>query len=719
MCGISGFSMTKEHTALVGREKFKALAQTMAEANLHRGGDAYGWVAQFPRKVGIGDGNTIWFKSPKDGTTTADDLQEKLYDQFQVEDISPTTFALHTRAKSSSFSELDGDNNHPVQWGKMLVTHNGMVRNHAQIKSRLRLQEITDVPTLKVDSLAIPALLSQIQDKNPRESFEEIGEIISEIEGGFAFTAQWILKPEYLLLATGPEYPLTVWINDGYIVYASESKCLNECATVLDDFKFPGKQYKFEPGTYMLLYRGKIVKFGTYDCEREKLDWLMPEKPKTPSFLTHRRWLPATKEWYTTSRDVLGVTGTHGAYYSSVDMTCEDRPRLLYSIENGMGDPGIRDEIMIAPKNANTNIQPPEWRQGESFYVMADWKDMYLKLCEADRIYIMKKPGSVGGFTPDYILYAFFGDVEMVFSDAGTLHSIINWGKWGLERPVYETADEYRKATAKQDDSYEQQVAAAWAAWEPVTVYTNMDEWLKDNTLKDVDDRLPLEKVVGGSKSSGWYETNGFEVTGKVQGSHQSWPKTTQMSTSNTDGFNGWEPSSYQTSKDCNLWMQTLFLEKEDRDKVIKHESKLVDIPFLWNEKCPIHMEEFIKHSQPLNCPEIMAATTVYMSWLGDIESWQTAFNGITINENGTYSNCKHLWTPFNWDIHATWGLNYVEWVEAEMCELCQGRRYITGWPMIARRASSWLNQDLVLDLEKPHPNYKKSAPIEKEKVNS
>ncbi|NIR92681.1 MAG: hypothetical protein GWO08_03135 [Gammaproteobacteria bacterium] len=636
--------------------------EEMTVLNIHRGGDAYGFMMQYNQFVGKegSQARTYWYKDEGDGQDVKSDAV-RMYADYGIE-RSPNIVGVHTRAKSTGFSEKDNDNNHPVVWENVLTTHNGMLRNHYEIKNLAKKK----VPSQKVDSLGISAALSLLD--NPEEEFDKLGDILPRFEGGWAFHSIWSTAPGYSLLVAGPRYPLVIWTKAGITAYSSEFEAIDSAFNVLGE-KFPATREprKLKPGQFVLVKDGKPVRFGEYDLERKEYRKRFGHA-NTYSQVNnkYRRWLPHSKEWVQSQQYRAGVTNgdKEDKVFTSTDHSYEaDEFAMVYSAEEGVVNADRIHKLLPASYNSNS----PRFEDGMSFAPFVRWKTVFENFVEADRVYLGRKNGS-----PNTYVYGFFGSVEMVYTDTNAPVGVYNWAN-GMDRPVYmrphEIEAEEAEQKKKQDNVPYRGIIHAGGKF---------TSWLKDNSL-EITDKLIGEKVIGCDDKSCDTEEGG---QGKV--GSRSELQTTLGMTSGIDNI----PYLYMADPDVVDWMNPLAVEDID-NFLTYHMSPTHTIPFLWDEECPRHGQMLATHSSPFECDAVTLAAAVTCSWFETLDTWRRVFPTLSLGYSKIDGNyCKsndHLWEPTVVNMYPVNG-NVVELLEEEKCEKCGCEREIYQYPPIIRK---------------------------------
>lgn len=718
ICGIAGFSVSQKKAAEIGLDRFLDISQAMSDTNAHRGGDAYGFMMGFSKPITKDNYKFFTFKDKGVGKELAANV-ESTYSKYEMDGVVPNLFGVHTRAKSQAFSEFDADNNHPVSYGEVYVTHNGMIRNHASLKTELRplVEDIHGpMPTGKVDSLAIPMALSLIGD--PEAEFEAVGEQLSKLVGGFAFAAAWSAHPTKMLLVAGPEYPLTVWFEDDYIFYASEEKCLSTCMP-MTELEFKTKPVKFKPGAYLLLDMGEVKRKGWYDVEQDVLEAMLPKKPKkvTTNSNLHQRWNPHTREWVNIDRKKYGVTDRKSDkeetfWYSSVNhklLEKDNQPILMFDKNKGMVNSQIvREDYMHSKSQANNNNKPPYWKDGDPLDALVEWKAPFDSFIGADRIYILNDPTVTTKYSQNFLAYAFFGTVEIVATDTGTIQSVIDWGNGGLEQPVYRTTWELKKEAEEPDDEYEAAVQAALAEYIPSKDETkvNWQQWIEGATLASVHTKLPGEKIVGtdGKKSLGVGNTRQKSGTPTLV-SGLNPPVVTQLGLKMRDEY---IPKLYQSNlTKLEEWQQPLtFNNTNDMVHALAfNENMRYTIPLWWDEKCPIHIEQTLRHHQkPLECIEMIAAGMCVTQFLATLEQWDLVFEDemdYVYDNHSMLCAGNHDWVTTMAGIYEGFG-GFYDVPEVDECIKCGMKKIVAEYPALVQRFMQFSEGRWIVDEKIP-----------------
>lgn len=657
MCGIAGFCVSDQVTDRWDKNKFIDSVQLMLDLNLHRGGDAAGYMAQFSTPFGDGY-QSLWWKAPGEGKEISKQV-ERDWSNNGIERV-PNVFGLHTRAKSAGFSELDNDNNHPVIYGSVAAIHNGKISNHTQIKSAVNVNSKNPIPHTRVDSIAIPALLNRVE--HPEKNFDELAELLPQFEGGFAFHAIWMSHPGYSLLVAGPRYPLVLWRKKDVVAYSSESGCVRDFTAQLDE-KFPNKTEprKLDPGTFVLVKDGELVKYGTYDLERK--EWRKLHPTSSVNTNAYSRWSNKWKQWINKSGHRTGVTTvTENRWYSSVDYVATDgkHPVLLWTKDKGMSDRETVKDVFTGTASF------PTWNVGDTPIVMAEWRQTFEHLVDADRVYVMREPAA---YTGSWVAYGWFGTTEVAVSEHGSLVGVYDWSG-GLETPVYKTTyDLQQEAKAKPVED---------VAYSPVMVDSApWGEWLRLNS-RAANEPLLGEKIVGSDDdTSGWLDYRYKEgdkgkdckIPGPISGTNS--------------GIN-----TYHLDAVAEDWMSPMKTLFEVESQVEEHMNPLYKIPLLWNEECGYHdNQEFKTHTNPFDCANLLTAVMCTVSFFDSLEIWEKYFDDemvLTTTIVNVDPGCKHRFVTTVWDVYPIGSVD-ISIPYKDECEMCGATREISEYPRIVR----------------------------------
>lgn len=240
MCGIAGYCLSKRDAM---RAEVAELAGQMLLDIEHRGTHATGaaWIGKNGKRsiCKAAVAATPFIRSAKN-----------------LCDNAPAAI-LHTRFATQGSTAIEG-NNHPIPRGKIVVTHNGQVRNDDELFRRLRVPRCA-----QVDSEAIAALLAFGEG--------EPWELLTQLEGTAAVAWLEQGKRSTLHLARVNSSPL--WLaqtKSGSFVYGSTKQTVENAAIMLDsDIDW---LYEAQEGEYFRVEDGKVVEYQTFEKPQVRLN---------------------------------------------------------------------------------------------------------------------------------------------------------------------------------------------------------------------------------------------------------------------------------------------------------------------------------------------------------------------------------------------------------------------------------------------------------------
>jgi glutamine phosphoribosylpyrophosphate amidotransferase len=160
MCGIAGFCLTKNETG----SHAKTLAGDLLLGIEHRGPDATGLVWRTTR------GDAYVQKDDKTARDFVDHIDIPRRNRLAL---------LHTRWATTG-STTNPDNNHPIQAGHIVGTHNGKCHNHTSLFSRMG---VNDRRIGQVDSEAIFAAIAWGTETNPATGKPRLARTVEDALG--------------------------------------------------------------------------------------------------------------------------------------------------------------------------------------------------------------------------------------------------------------------------------------------------------------------------------------------------------------------------------------------------------------------------------------------------------------------------------------------------------------------------------------------------------
>lgn len=400
MCGIAGFHCSQEVADTIFDDGTACkLIVAGLNANAHRGRDASGFFAVY-------DKDTVVEKT----NLNSDVFIKEVIGTLELG--KPRIAGVHTRAATKG-DPKHNENNHPVVWGNVIVTHNGIISNDEEIKKSVKYEE---KPEPEVDSSAIAAILND-QAPQPYDDFENILKALAVLRGGFAFHAVWINHPGYSLLVRGNANPLHFQFDEmGLVLYSSEAAGVRELAAAFGLEK--GTTFSLDTRKAVLLYDGKPVRWGA-----------IPDSV-----------FGSTRIRRKTKKGVVWVDTAKADYYAGGNrpwnIALDDCPRNLIKD----GEP-CKDAIA------------DDWKTfaGQQGYVakltIPTWSDEpFAALAEADNVDRFSFSSC-----QDDTISAWFGDVELLIDADGKLLDVFNWADV-YERFTFEALE--TKADSKPWDEW-------------------------------------------------------------------------------------------------------------------------------------------------------------------------------------------------------------------------------------------------------------------------
>lgn len=233
MCGIAGLSLSPQDTKMNARTAAEALLLGIASRGRHATGAA-------------------WYRPEQDDvalTKVAAPVTRFLPARIHLLPEATSAMLLHTRYATHGTVD-DRGNNHPVEHGHIMGTHNGVLRNHAEL---YRLSGRT--ATHEVDSEAVMALLNT--DRHPAE-------VLPQIRGDAALAWIDLRDPSTLHLARVTGRPLCLaQTAGGSLLYASTLQALRAAATACRvDLAY---EEEVPEGTYIKVVRGMLAEVTKLD----------------------------------------------------------------------------------------------------------------------------------------------------------------------------------------------------------------------------------------------------------------------------------------------------------------------------------------------------------------------------------------------------------------------------------------------------------------------
>lgn len=315
--------------------------------NQHRGDDAAGYF-----RVPTGRSELVVVKSPGPADEILKNTKEEAISVSKV-------LGTHTRAYTQGLPTRN-ENNHPIVYNGIAVTHNGTIQNDHTIK-KLAPEAITHLPV--VDSVAINIVLSHVE--NPWD----LNDIIAELEllkGSYAFHAVWEDNPGLSLLVRGESSPLVVyWHPKGMLAYGSEEQSI-----------------------------WQMLNAGEFDVEKDE-DWVKVDMAEATAMLIldgvpiahrafHTRRGEISDEWMAVRKNPA-VVANDGV---SLVVTTRNESNFLFTPQTSSIDYEPDNDILVK-----------EFSREEGFtnekleFPLVSPDVIWAKISEADRVYSDKESG--------------------------------------------------------------------------------------------------------------------------------------------------------------------------------------------------------------------------------------------------------------------------------------------------------------------------------------
>lgn len=227
MCGIAGLSMSITDGTMDARRAAEALLMGIASRGRHATGAA-------------------WYRPGEDDvalTKVAAPAARFIPARAHLFPESTPAMVLHTRYATHGSVEVRG-NNHPVEHGAILGTHNGVLRNAAEL---FTLAGRT--PGHEVDSEAVMALL---------DAGGHPAEVLPQVRGDAALAWLDLREPTILHLARVTGRPLCIaQTTEGSLLYASTPHAIRDAARACSVRL--AYEHEVAEGTYLKIIDGMIA----------------------------------------------------------------------------------------------------------------------------------------------------------------------------------------------------------------------------------------------------------------------------------------------------------------------------------------------------------------------------------------------------------------------------------------------------------------------------
>jgi hypothetical protein len=208
MCGIAGFYLRDPEKA--SKEAVEVMIDAMLDSIDSRGGDACGLLA-------VGD-KEIWLEKQPE--------RSKFFSRDRAEvPFHPKYVLLHTRFATLG-SPINEENNHPVEYDGVYVTHNGHINNHEDMFKKCKVDRQAEV-----DTAIIPVLMHKYVYKEKGK----VSNAVKKLDGSFAFAACHPEKfKDQIVLVKGPYSPLVIYKGENMFLWASTRAGIDAIEKVVD-----------------------------------------------------------------------------------------------------------------------------------------------------------------------------------------------------------------------------------------------------------------------------------------------------------------------------------------------------------------------------------------------------------------------------------------------------------------------------------------------------
>lgn len=614
MCGLAGYNCSKKIIEEFLVPKDEGMKDVLAEAwlhNMHRGMDAAGFFG-FTL-----DESLELFKQPGMAVDVLNDITDN--DKFVMNPMY--VFAAHTRAGTGS-DPKDNDNNHPVAWGGVVATHNGMLKNHVALRNRfLNNKERLRFP--EVDSAVIPLLLSELAD-GPMDT-EGIVEALEELSGAFSFHAVWEQYPGISLFVRGTDRPLIfAQLGSQILAYGSEEEsvwAVINAVGVNPNVHFDW--WQLDTNHYIVVDAGEIVKWGSF-----KQSYNMRDTKKQIT----KRWLPREKG---RERTLVYQTDSDYDFANKAAFTSlkgqEDKGELAYTRLGGFTN--TADKFPAASEHTLAAI-----------------------CAEADKAYVS------GEF-----VYAFYGNVEIIYNKSRVVKDVFNHDLFKKGQRFEQIKKRTLQAVRTPGSALELKkfirLRTTQVKDPPTQDQEYMYQLLWEKALRDAEEdkkknTKPLCSEVEQARAKGLSDSKSpktpMEIIGTNYDKEEDSDEGQKHEIITPPEVLGWN----------NFWQHAVVHQTEP-------------LFFLGNRICPTHKQNFTEHNKYMECKVLLNAASYAMAACSTIELYQVADPSIRVNyakspnycqAGGTDAKCN--WAPAEF---AKVTNGYVSWLvrTSERCLTC------------------------------------------------
>ena len=272
MCGIAGFYIKNPKSSKIPpQDVIEEFVNQLLLGIVSRGHDATGVFS-------------VSSENPKIGRIEKEDAPATMFIHWRNPVLEQPRYVMtHTRLATKGHQSKN-ENNHPVQYETVFVTHNGVIVND---DSLFRVHDLKRFA--EVDTEIIPALLSKF-------GFENIGEALSKLNGGFAIAATDPKNnPGEVYLAKGPRNPIEVFETKSVVVWASTRSVIHDAWKEVFGAAPATKQFKsLHDGDILLLSPGehesKPMKFEVYKTYSSNNGYSPDSWMSNPTYLEKQKF---------------------------------------------------------------------------------------------------------------------------------------------------------------------------------------------------------------------------------------------------------------------------------------------------------------------------------------------------------------------------------------------------------------------------------------------
>lgn len=240
MCGIAGVYFHNPKELPIGSKDISTLVDTLLHKIENRGKDATGVAAISPT------GDLHIEKA---------DLEAETFTKWRRDlPVNLQTILLHTRYATKG-TTMNLDNNHPIVYENVIVTHNGHISNDDKLFADQKIDR-----KAQVDSEIIAALFN-------KHGIEKANLALQQLDGNMAVAVSDLRKPNVLVLAKGRQSPLEYYLDDSGVIWASTKLAIEDALKAIN-VKIKWNEIKsLSQGELLLIENGRVeeFKFSVYN----------------------------------------------------------------------------------------------------------------------------------------------------------------------------------------------------------------------------------------------------------------------------------------------------------------------------------------------------------------------------------------------------------------------------------------------------------------------